>query len=73
MIGAFDTCEICNNLDVLSGKKLSEANRAVLNSYRRVHIRMQAAERLLLERNIQRASDVDDMDSPSKRFFSRME
>ena len=43
---------------------MSESNRAAVHSYRRIHLRMQASERLLLERNIQTALSVNDVGQP---------
>ncbi len=63
--GSFETCEICNNLDSLSRRKMSKSNHDAVHAYRRVHLRMQASERLLLERNIQKALTLlDDNGQP---------
>ena len=70
--GCFCGCEICNNCsDALRSMKgnLSQAARDIIIRYRRAHLKMQANERLEMEKVIEQCKRVGKQDQPVEIFL----
>lgn len=66
IIGGFDKCDICHNADRLLNRRTlwSEAERKILEAYRRQHIVQQFDERIKLQQNIASTYDLDENGRP---------
>ena len=64
--GSFDKCDICHNADRLLNKRSlwSEAERSIIEAYRRQHIVQQFDERIKLQQNIADTYKLDENGRP---------
>ena len=65
-LGSFDKCDICHNADRLLNRKTvwSDAERRIIQAYRRQHIVQQFDERIKLQQNIADTYKLDENGRP---------